>query len=155
MKMRPEIRKADPVEDFGAVLTGARDFVTFVNRPDVLPASDSGELEKAVQSMIALPQITVLLAEVDGVVMGGFGYMVIPNLWNRSLSTWEEIFWWVYPEAPPETAMLLLRQAWANGKAAGATVFTAHKLETSPRGVDIAYRRLGMKPVQTTYMGAV
>jgi hypothetical protein len=96
----------------------------------------------------------VLLAEIDGVVLGGIGYLIGPYLWNRQEKAWEEMFFWAYPEAPYGTALHLLHAAHAEGKTAGAVMFTLHALHNSPKGVDRAYRRLGTQPVQTTYMGA-
>lgn len=153
MKIPHEIRAADPETDFPAILAGAGDFVRFVNRPDILPGPASVELAGAVKFLLGVPGMTVLLAEIEGVVFGGVGVLVNPYIFNLERVSCEEIFWWCYPEAPPETAMLLLRAAKAHGKANGATVFMFHALEQSPPGVDLAYRRMGTKPLQTTYMG--
>lgn len=151
---RPDLRLADPEKDWDAILTGAADFAGHVNRPDIIPDPASPEFEGAVRFLVGLPGFSVLLAVVDGCVMGGIGYLIGPSTWNRERVAWEEFFFWAYAEAPFGTAKLLLDKAYANGKEKGATLNTAHALHSSPAGVDRAYRRLGMLPVQTTYMGA-
>jgi hypothetical protein len=147
------IRRADPEADFDRVLTGARAFAALVNRPDVLPAPDSPALERAIRTLMGLPITAVLLAEVDGRTVGGIGLLVTPSLWDATRIACEELFWWCANDAPPSAAMRLLRVAKEHGKAAGATLFTFHRLTTSPPGVDLAYRRMGTQPMQVTYVG--
>lgn len=154
MKTHPEIRRADPETDFEAILLGARDFVSYARRPDILPDPASPDLEVAVRRLLHAPGVTVLIGEVDGVVMGGIGFFIHPQLWNQSALAFEEIFFWSYPEAPHGLAWKLLIHAKATGTSSGCKIFTFHALANSPKGVDRAYRKLGVEPVQTTYMGA-
>lgn len=148
------IRQADPLADFERVMSGARAFVDLVGRPDVLPATDSPALAQAIRNLLSLPAVAVLLAEEGGRLVGGIGLLICPSIWDASRITCEELFWWCADDAPPAAAMRLLRAAKDCGKAAGASIFTFHRLETSPAGVDAAYRRMGAAPVQVTYMGA-
>lgn len=150
------IRAADRITDFDTIMDGAKDFVRFVNKPTVLPDPDSPSLADAVQIMLAMPGMTVFLAENDsGVIEGGLAIFVYPSLWDRSTLAAEEFFWWCYPNAHPSTAMKLLRHTKQHCIKLGVKIISLHKMEDSPEAVDAAYRHIGTVPFHTTYIGVI
>lgn len=149
------IRAADLAADLDIVLHGASEFVRLANRPELFPEPGSEELAGVIGKLMSVPGFTVLLAEHDGRMVGGIGYWVGPYLMSMTKIELQELFWWCAADAPPRAAMMLLREAVRRGTEAGATVKTFHRLTTSPEGVDAAYRRIGLAPIQVTYMGTV
>lgn len=147
------LRKAHSLHDFDIVLFGAGEFAKLVNRPDLFPEPGSPQMRELVEKLFWTPGFAVLLYEHGGELAGGIGFWIGPFLMNVGKIEWQEIFWWAAPGAPASVAMRLLFAAKNIGKEAGATIFTAHSLLSSPAGVDKAYRTLGLTPLQTTYMG--
>jgi hypothetical protein len=147
------IRQAHSVHDIDKIAFGAGEFVKLVDRPDLFPDASSPELIAVINKLLWVPSFSVLLAEDGGRLVGGIGFIVSPYVMSVGKIEWQEIFWWCAEDAPAGAAMALLRAAKKAGADAGATVFTAHRLMTSPAGVHLAYRRLGMEPIQVTYVG--
>lgn len=153
--MAIELRVAGTLLDLPAVLDGARAFAATVQAADVLPPLDSAEFDGAVTRLVTMRGVTVILAEQDGEVVGGLGVLVSPYLWNPSKMSLEELFWWVRPGASPHAAGMLFRDARRRFKAAGGGIISFGKLVTSPDGVDRVYRKAGMRPIQTVYIGVL
>lgn len=154
--MSIKIRVADHQEDYRAVFRGAMAFVRSMQAKDIMPVPGSPDFDKALKTILALPGVSVLLAEDDsGEVVGMLGSLVTPFIWDRSRLCCEELFWWVSPGAPNSAALKLMRQHRDDAKMAGAEVMIFHKLDESPDGVDRVYRKMGTRPVQTTYMGTL
>jgi len=146
-------RLAHSVHDRDKIEIGAGEFVTLLGRPDLFPAAGSPALAAVVDKLLWIPGFRVLLAEDAGRFVGAIGFCVGPLLMNVGVTEWQEIFWWCADDAPAGAAMALLRAAKQVGRDEGATVFTAHMLLSSPPGVDVAYRRIGLRKIQATYMG--
>lgn len=141
--------------DLPAVIDGARMFAATVNAADILPALDSPEFDAAVTRMVLLRGTSVILAEQNGDVVGGLGVLIAPYLWNPGKLSLEELFWWVRPGASPYAGGLLFRDALRRAKRAGVTIVSFGKLDTSPEGVDRVYRKAGLRPIQSTYVGVI
>lgn len=143
------IRNADLEKDAMAIVDGARDFA---NRTPIQSLLKDEKFTKAVSRVVTLKNFEVLVAENDGQVVGGIGIFYTPLLWNDDILTAEEHFWWVAKDAPFKTGINLINQAMKNIEEKGAIpMFKA--LSTSPKGVDKIYRKFGMEPVETLYMG--
>lgn len=147
------IRQADPLADLENILLVADGFARLANRPDLFPAPGSEQMIGLIEKLMAIPGYAVLLAEHDGQVCGGIGFWIGPYLMSVDKIEVQEHFWWAAEDAPPRAAMLLLREAMRRADEAGASVRTMHRLLTSPDGVDAAYRRFGLTPIQVTYIG--
>lgn len=120
---------------------------------DFLPDSDEA-LMLALGRVLSQPGVTVLVAERGGEVIGGIGLLLAPQLWNPEIIAMEELFWWVAPEAPNVTALCLLRAARRLAQECGVAQVTFKSLTSSPPAIDRVYRRMGLRPVETAYMGA-
>lgn len=147
------VRKGDPIEDFPAILAGARAFASSIDASDILPPLDSDPFSAAVLRSVQLPGATVFLAEENGVCVGGLGVLVAPFFWNTEEISADELFWWVRPGANPRAAGLLFRAAMSAAKEAGASIVSFSELISSPAGVGRVYKRAGMRPMQTVYIG--
>lgn len=144
------VRPADFDTDALAIVEGAKDFASRVAFRSLLPADPTEDIAQ----VMALDGLEVLVAEHDGRIAGGIGLMFAPYLWNRSILTADELFWWTASDAPFRTAVALLEAAFERIGVRGA-VPVFRKLATSPEGVERAYMRKGLELVETVYMGAV
>jgi hypothetical protein len=158
MRGAMRIRLADKDRDFPAILEGARAFAasTPAHARALLAPLDSAAFAANLRGFLGLEAVGVSLAVgADGRALAGLGFFVGPYPLNPARVEWHEMFWWAAPDAPAAAALGVLRHALRRGKAKGATIATAHALETSPAGVDRIYRRLGLLPVQRTYIGSL
>lgn len=144
------IRPADLEADALAIMDGARDFISRMEYRDFLPAQ--ADLAAAIGRILTLDQVETLVAEHDGGIVGGIGMLYAPHIWNPGLLVGDELFWWTAPDAPRTTALRLLRAARESARERGA-LLTFKKLTSSPDGVDRVYRRMGLRPAETVYMG--
>ena len=142
------IRPADLEKDALAIVEGARDFA---NRTPIQSLLTGNTFTEAVSRIVTLPDFELIVAEHDGVVVGGIGIFYTPLLWNSDFLTAEEHFWWTAKDAPFRTGKALLNQAMINIEEKGA-IPMFKSLSTSHKGVDRAYRKFGMEPVETLYM---
>lgn len=147
-----EIRQVDLEQDLVPVLAGMHDFIERMEFHDFLPEEDE-ELILALDRLIELGA-EVLVAEDNGWLVGGIGIFYAPCIWNSKLLIGEELFWWSHEKAPKTTALRLIRAALDSASKRGCKIFNFKSLPTSPPAIDKVYRRLGMKPVETVYMGA-
>ena len=146
------VRFADPETDALQIVDGAKDFASRVAFQHLLPDAE-WQLTAAIGRVVTLSGFTALVAEDDGRIVGGIGLLFAPFLWNPAITVADELFWWTAPDAPFRTAKTLLTEALALIDARGA-VPTFRALATSPAGVDRAYRRMGLVPLETVYMRA-
>lgn len=147
-----KIRPADLELDALAIMDGAEDFVQRVAFDDLLP-KDSDALQAALGRVLFLEGIEVMVVEHEGAIVAGIGLLYAPYLWNPEITVAEELFWWASQDAPYRAAKALIEAAMERVRAKDA-VPAFRALTTSPNGVDRLYRRLGMKPIETVYMGA-
>lgn len=118
---------------------------------EFLPDNDS-DLSYAIGFVLNLPGMEVLLAERDGEVVGGIGLLFAPPLWNPKGLVMDELFWWAAEDAPQVAALRLIRTAMRMAKKRAA-IPSFRSLSSSPPGVDRLYRVMGLRPVETVYMG--
>ena len=145
------IRPADFDTDALAIMDGAKDFVSRMERPDLVPADDAAFTE-AVGYTLDLPGVEVLVVEHEGEIVAGLGLLFTPYNWNRAITVANELFWWASPDAPHRAAFEVFMAGMKMIRERGALPMF-HALTSSPKGVDRAYRRAGMEPVETVYMG--
>jgi hypothetical protein len=152
------VRLADKARHFAAILEGARAFAlaTPEHARALLAPIDSEAFAENLRGLLKLEAAGVSLAlDDEGRALAGLGWFVGPYPLNPARLEWHELFWWAAPDAPTSAALAVLRHALIRGKAKGATIATAHALEDSPAGVARVYARLGLRPVQRTFMGAL
>jgi hypothetical protein len=152
------VRLADKSRDFPAILAGARAFAwaTPAHARALLAPIDSEGFAENLRRFLGIEGAGVSLAvNAAGDALAGLGWFVGPYPLNPARREWHELFWWAAADAPTTAALGVLRHALIRGKAAGATIATAHMLEDSPAGVERVYQRLGLRPVQRTFMGAL
>lgn len=146
------IRKADFEDDALAIMDGARDFISRVAFRDLMPDDDG--LVKAIAKIISLDGLEILVAEHDGQVVAGIGLLFQPWHWNPDILLADELFWWAAQDAPFRAAHMLMVEAMrVIDEKQALPVFRA--LETSPDGVARMYQRMGLKPIETVYMGGL
>jgi len=141
------------IADIPAIADCGARFVAMSGCADLLPETH-GEIVDAIGRLMAIPGVKVWLAEA-GAVLGGLGMIIGPSLWRPSLLHAEELFFWVEPSSPGTTALRLLRAATAEMRAQDVTTQTFFALPTSPRTVQRLYATMGLRPVQTAYLGFV
>ena len=154
MEEKVEIRQIDLNKDVKETVRGMRDFISRMDYNEFVAESDD-ELIACLQRLINLGCVTVTVAEHEGRLIGGIGMLYAPCLWNSHINTGEELFWWVDRNAPKATALKLLRAAKDQAKTIGCKYVTFKSLTSSPEGVDRVYRKMGMRPVEMSYMGAL
>ena len=145
------VRLADMETDALALMDAARDFVSRMDFTAFLPETDA-EFVAAVARLMTLPAVEVTVAVDGGRVVGAIGMIYGPCLWNLDAVVADEAFWWAAADAPKTAALRLLRFTLQRVAARGA-VANFKCLTSSPAGVDRVYRRLGLRPVETSYMG--
>ena len=142
------IRPADLEKDALAIVEGAKDFATRTPINSLLKGQNYID---AVTAVVTMDNFELIVAEHNGVVVGGIGLFYSPFLWNRDILVAEEHFWWTDKEAPFSTGMKLIKQAMKNIEEKGA-IPMFKSLSTSHKGVGKAYMKHGMEPVETLYM---
>jgi hypothetical protein len=152
VRRRATIRLAEPADIPAMAECGAR-FAAMSGCADLLPETHE-EVAAAIGRLMALPGVSIWLAE-SGAALGGLGMLVGPSLWRPAVLHAEELFFWVEPSAPAATALRLLRAAMADMRARGVRTQTFFALTTSPPAVRRLYAAMGLRPVQTAYMGIV
>ena len=145
------IRLADLEKDALGIMDCARAFARAAPFQSLLP--DDEGLLKAISMVLTLDGTEVLVADVDGEVVGGLGVLYAPFTWNQDVLIADELFWWAQPHAPFRAASRLLETAVERAEAKGA-VPIFHSMASSPDSVTRAYARFGLLPSETTYMRA-
>ena len=145
------VRIAHSVNDLDAILHGARAFAAFVNVPYLM----GDNLEASIAAVVNNPDVRVLLAVKDGEVVGGMGLYFAPYMWDHKKVVCNELFWWCYPHAPKLAALILLKRARTLARDYGANLVSFTAMRNSPDGVGRVYERMGLKAVQTHYMGEI
>lgn len=144
------VRLADLEADAAAIMDGARDFASRIAFRSLLPNDDAAFTE-AVARIMALDGLEAIVAEHEGLVVAGIGVLFAPYLWNPAVTVGDELFWWAARDAPygagPKVAEEALRRIEERG---AVPLFRA--LQTSPRGVGRFYRRIGLQPVEVSFM---
>lgn len=159
--MHPSLRFGLMPVDLIHVLPGARAFARQAAAfGEVTDDPESEAFRDTIRGLTAMPGVRILLSfdlreGRGGRCTGGYGYLVSPYLWKPSVLSSHELFWWVYPDAPFRTHERLIDAGLADAKAMGARIISFGALYSSPAGVDRFYRKRGLKPLQTTYVGVM
>ncbi len=148
------IREVDLSSDLPMVIDGMKDFISRMDYHEFLPDTYE-DLVEAFTLLVNLDPIEILVAEHDGDIVGGIGMIYTPCMWNPKVSTIEELFWWVSKDAPLSTALKLLRRVRSNAVAKGCKFIVFRSLTSSPKVLDKIYRKMGLRPIETSYMGVV
>lgn len=148
------IREVDLNFDMPMVIEGMKDCFSRMDYHEFLSGNDE-DLVEAFTRLDNLDCVEILIAENKGSIIGGIGMIYAPCLWNLKVLTAEELFWWVSKDAPSSTALRLLRRVNSNVVAKGCKFIMFKSLSSSPRTLDKVYRRMGLRPIETTYMGVV
>lgn len=146
------IRPVDLSTDLPNVLEGIQDFISRMDYHDFLPDSEQ-ELIAALQRLLNLGCVDVLVAEHKGKIVGGIGLLYAPCTWNSAITNMDELFWWVSSDAPAATGLRLIRYARQMAQQKGCHFMTFKSLTSSPKTLDKVYRRMGLRPIEVTYMG--
>jgi L-amino acid N-acyltransferase YncA len=99
----------------------------------------------------------VLMAEIDGKVIGTAGAVIVPLYWNDNYFQGLETFWWLDPEHRGNGNGKALRAALeASAKEEGADFWVMMALEDSePEKVGEMYKKAGLVPIEHSYMKAL
>jgi L-amino acid N-acyltransferase YncA len=134
------VRKAT-AEDLPAILAMSRKFYATTSYAALTPMSDDTVIALALMMM---DTGVLLVAEVDGVVVGMVALMVLPFLFNHAIKTAHEVAWWVDPvERASGAGIALMRALERECRAAGCKAIQMICLPNSPDGAAAVYRRLG------------
>lgn len=148
------VRKFFLEKDLTKCIPGIRDFVRRMDYSPFLPEKDQ-DIVAGFVGIMKLDLSEAYIALDGDEVVGGIGFIYAPNMWNPSSMAAEEIFWWVDEDAPNGTALKLLRHAELEAKEHGCTLIVFKRLTSSPATIDKVYTRMGLRPVETAYMGVL
>lgn len=146
------VRRADLEDDALAIMDGARDFISRMDYSELLPETDD-EIIAQVGHLVSVPGVEILVAEDEGEVVGGIGMLYSPFLWNSRLCSAEQLFVWTADHAPPVALFKLLRAVQRRMTEHGVEVAN-FKAKVSHPTFDKVLLRMGLRPVETVYIGA-
>ena len=150
-----EIRLADVRNESEQILVGVRDFISRMDFTEFLP-DDNAWFEAYVIELLASKNMEIIVAEHEDRIVAGIGMAYAPLLWNPGVLQAEEIFWWTSPDAPAYAAVKVLREAHARAAGKGEKTFVSFKsLTSSPVSVGKLYLKMGLREVETSYVGVV
>jgi hypothetical protein len=142
------IRAADLDCDMPALVKGAREFAERFTPFMALP-DDDGMVE-VIARLATINGVEMLVNEHEGRVVGGAAMLYAPYLWNPSTTVAEELFWSTFQGAPMGTSSRLLDEIMMRAHEHGAVPMLKALVTSSP-GVERAYRRRGLSPVETVF----
>lgn len=145
------IRRADIEADAAAIMDGARDFVSRIDYPECVAEGD--DLVEAVAKVVSLPGFECWVDERDGKIVGGIGLLFSPPVWKPRELGMSELFIWAAKDAPTTTFLRLMRCAEKRRREMGAAQRQFEQLPSSPPGIERIYRAMGLRRVQTTWIG--
>lgn len=149
------IRLADVRNESEQIIVGVRDFISRMDFTDYIP-EDREWFEKYIIEVLSSDTIEVVVAEDNGIIVAGLGMAYGPMLWNPGLVQAEELFWWAAEDAPPTAALRVLRNIMdrvKDGSNSGRTFVSFKRLTSSPEGVGRVYEKMGLREVETNYVG--
>ena len=149
-----DVRPANWSTDKQKIMEGAKDFIARMDFKEFLPDSEI-EFSDAVGRVMSYDFVEVTVAEHEGDIVGGIGMSYVPCIWNPKSVMAEELFWWASEEAPKTTALRLLRFIKERASSVGADFLSFKRLTSSPIGVSKVYKRMGMRELETTFIGGL
>lgn len=149
-------RLANPYDDQEQILIGLRDFVSRMEFTEFLPPDDL--FEPFIVQLLSNPAIETAVVEHEGKLVAGLGLAYIPFVWNPQLTQADEMFFWAAPDAPKAAAMKVLRFSLARIRERAALankniMASFRKLTSSPEALGRVYGKIGLREIETTYMG--
>ena len=148
------IRAVELSSDLPMVIDGMQDFISRMDYHEFLPDT-YGDLVEGLTQLMDLGCTEIIVAEYKGYIVGGIGMMYAAGIWNLKVSTAEELFLWVAKDAPWVAVLRLLRHVKSTAVSKGCKFLVLKSLTSSPETLDKVYRRMGLRPIETTYMGAI
>jgi len=148
------IRLADMDRDALAIHDATKDFLTRIVPHQVMPDSDE-EIMTCVGRIIDLNGVEVVVAENDSGLQGCMGMLYQPFIWNPKMMAASEVFIWTAHNSPSTTFLRMLRFVERRMEELNVRVKDFQSLTSSPKGLDKVYRKMGLMPTQTTWMGVV
>jgi NAD-dependent oxidoreductase involved in siderophore biosynthesis len=161
LERKMKIIQADPLnpKHVQDIKHGAACFADHADRPDIMPdvhtKKGRANLDQAIDRLINIDGVTIFLAIEDGICVGGAGVLITPYIFDYSRTAADELFWWADDQASPKVGMALLYQLRRHIKSQSASFCIFHHLTNSPAAVQKIYKRMGLKPLQSTYAGVV
>ena len=142
-------------KDRDQIILGVQDFVDRMDFVEFLP-DDRAAFGSYFMSLMAVIDIEVFVVEHEERIVAGLGLFYSPLMWNAKVMHIEELFWWAAPDAPITAAMRVLTFAMRRVKDVphdGKKLVSFKSLTSSPPGVDKLYEKMGLRKVETSYMG--
>jgi GNAT superfamily N-acetyltransferase len=115
-------------------------------------AAKPGVIGETIDRMLASPDGVILVAEIEGVVMGMIGMVAYEHPYSGD-RTAQEMFWWVDPSTRGSSiGIKLLRAAevWAKERGAKAMQMVAPNASVAS-----LYSRLGYRRLETAYQRSI
>lgn len=135
--------------DIPALVAMSRAFYATTSYSGFAPMADDAVVELA-RAMIATG--TMLVATVDGRVVGMVGLFIAPFMFNHAVRTAHEVVWWVDPDARKSGAGHALLAAVEQAcRAAGAVAIQMVHLSNSPPQAAALYERMGYRFSESCY----
>lgn len=148
------LRPINLPDDYEQLVLGVKDFIARMDYHDFLIRPDTDEdLIMSVERFISLESVEVLVVEYDNELIGGIGMIYAPCIWNPTILNAEQLFFWVSPTAQSTTALQLLRGAMRNAQMRGCSLVIFRKLTSNSDKLHSIYQLMGLRVVETTYMG--
>jgi len=147
------IRLADMETDREQILLGAHDFVSRMDFVEFMPPSRE-DFDSNLARVLDFDFIEVWVADDNGLIVAMIGMAYVPFLWNTSLTIADELFWWAAQDAPATAALQVIRAAQDSAKKK-AKLCAFKTLTSSPEGVKKVYAKLGLREVETTFIGVL
>ncbi|NJB80290.1 GNAT family N-acetyltransferase [Xanthomonas arboricola] len=135
-------------DDLPAILAMSRKFYATTSYASMTPMDDHTVSDLVFQLMDSV----MLVAELDGQVVGMVGLVVAPFMFNRNIRAAYEVVWWVEPEAQGAgVGKALLAAVEPACVARGASAVVMVHLATSPPQASALYERMGYALSETCY----
>lgn len=110
-----------------------------------------------VQGAMQNPDICILLAELNGEIVGITGGIIYPLYFSPSHKVSQELWWWLTPAARGSGAgnkMFKHLQSWAKERGANTMFMIALEDERAEK-MEKVYCRAGFKPMERTFMKGI
>ena len=139
------VRRAT-AEDLSAIVWMGRQFYDTTHYAAFAPYCDESAAE-----LVQLMSV-VLVAEVNGELVGMVGLIVSPFPFNKDMTSAHEVMWWVHPEAQGMgVGRALIEAVEPACREAGASVVQMTHLANSPVAAGKLYEKMGYTLCESSY----
>lgn len=143
------IIRSATLADVQAVLDMSADFYASTPFKEWGPM-DREQVESLVLGMIK--DHILLVAEVDGKVIGMAGLLLIPFMFNPEVKHASEVVWYIDPSYESKgVGIALLKSMEEEARDRGAEIISMMALSTSPPVASKAYKAMGYTETETMY----